>query len=80
MDRSTSGREYNESGLVTGSVRSDGFHVVVMGLTAVDECTTFIRTGNGGSVEMKTRIDGLEVGVHRAIVAVGAEWQGRRES
>jgi len=65
----------DKNGLVAGFMRSDGMNVVVMGMAAVDECTTYIRTGNGGTMELRTRNDGARPGVHRAIVAVGPGWK-----
>lgn len=65
----------DKDGVLAGFVRSDGQNVVVLGLAAVDGATTYIRTGSGGSVELKTRNDGSGEAIHRAIVAVGPEWQ-----
>ncbi|KAF8430254.1 glycoside hydrolase superfamily [Tirmania nivea] len=65
----------DKNGLVVGFMRSDGMNVVVMGMAAVDECITYIRTGGGGTVILRTRNDGAGPGVHRAIVAVGSGWR-----
>ncbi|RPB21592.1 raffinose synthase Sip1 [Terfezia boudieri ATCC MYA-4762] len=65
----------DKNGLVVGFMRSDGMNVVVMGMAAVDECTTYIKTGAGGTVILRTRNDGVKSGVHRAILAVGSGWQ-----
>lgn len=65
----------DRNGLVVGFMRSDGMNVVVIGMAAVDECTTYIRTEDGGRVILRTRNDGAGPGVHRAIVAVGSGWQ-----
>lgn len=64
-----------DDGLLTGFLRSDGTNVVVLGLAAVDQCTTYIRADSGGIVELKTRNDGSVAGLHRAVVAVGLGWQ-----
>jgi len=65
----------DRNGLVVGFIRSDGMNVVVMGMAAVDECTTYIRTEADGVVILRTRNDGAGPEAHRAIVAVGSGWQ-----
>ena len=65
----------DKDALIVGFVRVDGVHVIVLGLAAVDACTTYFAASGNGMVLMKTRNDGVSVGVHRAVVAVGNRWQ-----
>ncbi|KAF8475802.1 glycoside hydrolase superfamily [Kalaharituber pfeilii] len=64
---------YDRDALLVGFLRSDGRHVVVMGVSAVDDCNTYL-TGDG-ALHMKTRNDGATEQTHKAIVATGMKWQ-----
>lgn len=44
--------------------------MAVLGLSAIDNCTTYIRS-DSGKVILKTRNDGEEMQYHHAIVAAG---------
>lgn len=65
----------DKDALIVGFVRADGMYAIVLGLAAVDTCTTYIATSGNGVVVLKTRNDGTSVGVHMAVVAVGGSWQ-----
>ncbi|KAH0610344.1 uncharacterized protein H6S33_011871 [Morchella sextelata] len=60
--------------VMAGYVRSDGRHVVILGISGVDNCTTFVQSSDGKLI-LKTRNDGLMDEHHRAIVATGLEYQ-----
>ena len=65
----------DKDALVVGFVRVDGMYVIILGLAAVDTCTTYIATSGNGVMVLKTRNDGASIGVYRAVVAVGSSWQ-----
>lgn len=60
--------------LMAGYIRSDGRHVVVLGVSGIDDCTTYVHASTG-RVVLKTRNDGTVDQYHRAIVATGWEYQ-----
>lgn len=60
--------------LMAGYVRSDGRHVVVLGVSGIDDCTTYVHASTGRIV-LKTRNDGAVDQYHRAIVTTGLEYQ-----
>jgi hypothetical protein len=61
-------------GLIVGYIRSDGRHVVVLGISGVDDCTTYIRSSEG-KILLKTRNDGTSTRPRRAVVSTGLEYQ-----
>lgn len=60
--------------LMAGYIRSDGRHVVVLGVSGIDDCTTYVHASTGRIV-LKTRNDGTVDQYHRAIVTTGLEYQ-----
>lgn len=60
--------------LMVGYIRSDGRHVVVLGVSGIDDCTTYVQS-SAGRIILRTRNDGIVDQYHRAIVATGLEYQ-----
>lgn len=60
--------------LIMGYVRSDGRHVVVLGIAGFHS-TTYLRSDDEGRVVVKTRNDTDEEQMHRLVVATGNDWQ-----
>ena len=56
-----------------GYVRKDGKHVCVLGVSALDDCNTYITADR--VVKLRTRNDGGTVQTHKAIVAMGNDWK-----
>lgn len=61
-------------GLMVGYLRSDGRHVVVLGISGIDDCTTYIRSAEG-KILLKTRNDDAGTRAHRAVVSTGLEYR-----
>ncbi|KAG0636371.1 glycoside hydrolase superfamily [Tuber brumale] len=61
-------------GLLVGFLRSDGRHVVVLGVSGINGCTTYLRS-EGGKVLLKTRNDAGNSQHHRVIIATGWKYQ-----
>lgn len=61
-------------GLLIGYLRSDGRHVVVLGVSGINHCTTYIRS-EGGKILLKTRNDAGNSQHHRVIIATGWKYQ-----
>jgi len=61
-------------GLLVGFLRSDGGHVVVLGVSGINDCTTYIRS-EGGKILLKTRNDAGTPQHHRAVIATGWKYQ-----
>lgn len=59
---------------MAGYIRSDGRHVVVLGVSGIDDCTTYVHASTGRIV-LKTRNDGAVDQYHRVIVTTGLEYQ-----
>lgn len=64
----------DKDALMAGYIRSDGRHVVVLGVSGIDDCTTYVHA-SAGRIVLKTRNDGTVDQYHRAIVATGLEYQ-----
>lgn len=64
----------DKDALMAGYIRSDGRHVVVLGVSGIDDCTTYVHASTGRII-LKTRNDGTVDQYHRAIVATGLEYQ-----
>lgn len=64
----------DKDALMAGYIRSDGRHVVVLGISGIGDCTTYVQASTGRIV-LKTRNDGAVEQYHRAIVATGLEYQ-----
>ncbi|CUS06651.1 unnamed protein product, partial [Tuber aestivum] len=61
-------------GLLIGFLRSDGNHVVVLPVSGINDCTTYV-CSEAGKVLLKTRNDAGNFQHHRAIVAIGWKYQ-----
>lgn len=64
----------DKDALMAGYMRSDGRHVVVLGVSGIGDCTTYVQTSTG-KIILKTKNDGTTSQYHRAIVATGWEYQ-----
>jgi hypothetical protein len=60
--------------LIMGYLRSDGRHVVVLGISGLRSTTTYI-CSDRGRVVLKSLNDSGEPQVHRALVSTGLDWQ-----
>jgi hypothetical protein len=64
----------DKDALLVMVLRSDGYHVAVLAVSGLGNTTTVIGS-NSGHVLLKSRNDSGTGQQHRAIVAVGPEWQ-----
>ncbi|RPA97417.1 glycoside hydrolase [Choiromyces venosus 120613-1] len=64
----------DRDGLLMGFLRSDGRHVVVLGVSGINDCTTYVRSDEG-KILLKTRNDADNTQYHRAIIAAGWKYQ-----
>ncbi|KAI5808538.1 glycoside hydrolase superfamily [Peziza echinospora] len=64
---------FDREALIMGYVRKDGKHVCVLGVSALDDCNTYITADK--FVQLRTRNDGGTVQTHKAIVAMGNDWK-----
>ncbi|PWW71617.1 Glycoside Hydrolase Family 36 protein, partial [Tuber magnatum] len=61
-------------GLLVGFLRSDGRHVAVLGVSGINDCTTYVGS-EAGKVLLITRNDSGNSQHHRAIIATGWKYQ-----
>ncbi|KAF2224573.1 raffinose synthase or seed imbibition protein Sip1-domain-containing protein [Elsinoe ampelina] len=67
--------ELDKDGILVSFLRSDGFHVVCLGISGVRDVTTTLKHDSDGSVIIQGRNDLDEQGTSRVLVAVSASFE-----